>query len=59
MSAATTDTANAQAMTTAQSGPYIEFRHVSKAFGDKHVLDNVSFEVNPAETVCIRGRRRV
>ncbi len=59
MSAATTDTANAQAMTTAQSGPYIEFRHVSKAFGDKHVLDNVSFEVNPAETVCILGRSGV
>src|SRR6266705_669716 len=47
------------AATTTQSGPYIEFRHVSKAFGDKYVLDNVSFEVNPAETVCILGRSGV
>src|SRR6266581_2202589 len=59
MSAATTDTVNAPAITAAQSGPYIEFRDVSKAFGDKHVLDDVSFEVNPAETVCILGRSGV
>src|SRR6266566_6182764 len=59
MSAATTNTANAPAMTTAQSAPYIEFRHVSKAFGDKYVLNDVSFEVNPAETVCILGRSGV
>src|SRR5258708_33234716 len=59
MSAATTDTVNAPAITTAQSAPYIEFRHVSKAFGDKHVLNDVTFEVNPAETVCILGRSGV
>src|SRR6266487_1079205 len=41
------------------SGPYIQFSHVSKAFGDKRVLDDVSFEVNPAETVCILGRSGV
>ena len=40
-------------------GPYIEFRHVSKAFGEKHVLNDVSFEVNTAETVCILGRSGV
>jgi phospholipid/cholesterol/gamma-HCH transport system ATP-binding protein len=39
--------------------PYIEFRDVSKAFGDKVVLDHVSFEVLQAETVCILGRSGV
>jgi phospholipid/cholesterol/gamma-HCH transport system ATP-binding protein len=39
--------------------PYIEFRDVSKAFGDKVVLDHVSFDVLPAETVCILGRSGV
>ena len=40
-------------------GPYIEFREVSKAFGDNVVLDHVSFNVMPAETVCILGRSGV
>jgi phospholipid/cholesterol/gamma-HCH transport system ATP-binding protein len=39
--------------------PYIEFRDVSKAFGDKPVLDRVSFNVMPGETVCILGRSGV
>src|SRR5712671_1697278 len=42
-----------------QLGPYIEFRDVSKAFGDNVVLDHVSFDVMPAETVCILGRSGV
>jgi phospholipid/cholesterol/gamma-HCH transport system ATP-binding protein len=42
-----------------QLAPYIEFRDVSKAFGDNVVLDHVSFEVMPAETVCILGRSGV
>jgi len=39
--------------------PYIEFCEVSKAFGDNVVLDRVSFNVLPAETVCILGRSGV
>jgi len=42
-----------------QVAPYIEFRDVSKAFGDKVILDHVSFDVLPAETVCILGRSGV
>ena len=39
--------------------PYIEFRDVSKSFGDKVVLIDVSFNVMPGETVCILGRSGV
>jgi phospholipid/cholesterol/gamma-HCH transport system ATP-binding protein len=39
--------------------PYIEFRDVSKAFSDKVILDQVSFNVMPGETVCILGRSGV
>ncbi len=39
--------------------PYIDFDHVCKAFGDKVVLDDVSFNVMPGETVCILGRSGV
>ena len=42
-----------------QSTPYIEFKHVSKSFGDKRILDNVSFDVRAGETVCILGRSGV
>jgi phospholipid/cholesterol/gamma-HCH transport system ATP-binding protein len=42
-----------------QSGPYIDFKDVSKAFGDNRVLDHVSFNVMPGETVCILGRSGV
>src|SRR6266700_4141928 len=38
---------------------YIEFKNVSKSFGDNHVLDNVNFNVMPKETVCILGRSGV
>src|ERR1700751_4457277 len=39
--------------------PSIPFQDVSKAFGDNVVLENVSFNVLPAETVCILGRSGV
>ncbi len=42
-----------------QSEPYIDFQHVSKAFGDNRVLEDVSFDVMPGETVCILGRSGV
>src|ERR1039457_3246131 len=45
--------------TNPQSGPYIAFQHVSKSFGENHVLDDVSFDVMPGETVCILGRSGV
>ena len=50
---------SAQAERPDERGPYIQFRDVSKAFGDKHVLSDVSFEVNTGETVCILGRSGV
>src|ERR1700756_1964406 len=42
-----------------QQRPYIDFKDVSKAFGDNVVLDHVSFNVNSGETVCILGRSGV
>jgi phospholipid/cholesterol/gamma-HCH transport system ATP-binding protein len=40
-------------------GSYISFENVSKAFGDFVVLEDVSFCVNPGETLCILGRSGV
>jgi len=42
-----------------QHQPYIEFRHVTKSFGEHSVLEDVSFHVNPGETLCILGRSGV
>src|SRR6266699_6989444 len=50
---------SAAAVTTTQSPPYIEFRQVSKSFGENCVLDNVSFDAMTGETVCILGRSGV
>ena len=46
-------------MANGTAAPYIEFKDVCKAFGKRTVLDHVSFEVLPAETVCILGRSGV
>jgi ABC-type transporter Mla maintaining outer membrane lipid asymmetry ATPase subunit MlaF len=40
-------------------GHFIEFRNVSKAFGDHLVLDHVSFTVEPGQTCVIMGRSGV
>lgn len=42
-----------------QITPYVDFQHVSKAFGENRVLDDVSFNVRAGETVCILGRSGV
>jgi len=39
--------------------PFISFSHVSMWFGERKVLDNVSFNVNRGETLCILGRSGV
>src|SRR6201993_4609747 len=41
------------------AGPYIEFKHVSKAFGENRVRDDVCFDVRDGETLCILGRSGV
>lgn len=38
---------------------YIEFRHVSKSFGDLRVLDDVTFDVKRGEMVVVLGRSGV
>jgi len=40
-------------------GAYVEFRDVFKSFDTNMVLDDVSFDVMPGETVCILGRSGV
>jgi phospholipid/cholesterol/gamma-HCH transport system ATP-binding protein len=34
----------------------VEFEHVSKTFGNRTVLDDVSFKVGDGEALCIMGR---
>jgi phospholipid/cholesterol/gamma-HCH transport system ATP-binding protein len=41
------------------AGPIISFSHVSMWFGERRVLDVVSFSVNRGETLCILGRSGV
>jgi len=45
--------------TNGNQAPYIEFKDVSKSFGDNRVLDDVSFKAMPEETLCILGRSGV
>jgi phospholipid/cholesterol/gamma-HCH transport system ATP-binding protein len=39
--------------------PLVSFAHVSMWFGERKILDNVSFAVNRGETLCILGRSGV
>jgi phospholipid/cholesterol/gamma-HCH transport system ATP-binding protein len=39
--------------------PMISFAHVSMWFGERKILDNVSFSVNKGQTLCILGRSGV
>ncbi|MGB6975286.1 MAG: ATP-binding cassette domain-containing protein [Terracidiphilus sp.] len=41
------------------SAPMISFRHVSIWFGERRILDDVSFTVKRGETLCILGRSGV
>jgi phospholipid/cholesterol/gamma-HCH transport system ATP-binding protein len=41
---------------TPNDQPAVTFDHVSKSFGDKHVLHDVSFEVPAGKALCILGR---
>jgi len=59
MTEATLESAPDLKASASRAGSYIEFHGVSKAFGDKRVLDNVTFDVKDAETVCILGRSGV
>ena len=40
-------------------GPAVELRQVSKRFGDRNVLSDVSFQVENGEALCILGRSGV
>jgi len=45
--------------TESATEPLISFKHVSLWFGERKILDNVSFTVNRGETLCILGRSGV
>ncbi len=48
-----------QALNEQPSGPIIAFHNVSISFGDRSVLEDVSFSVDRGETLCILGRSGV
>src|SRR5262249_35113621 len=41
---------------TASDTPAVVFDHVSKSFGAKHILSEVSFDVRAGQALCILGR---
>jgi phospholipid/cholesterol/gamma-HCH transport system ATP-binding protein len=44
---------------TAATGPIVKFENVSISFGDRAVLEGVSFSVERGQTLCILGRSGV
>jgi phospholipid/cholesterol/gamma-HCH transport system ATP-binding protein len=38
------------------SGPAVVLEHVSKSFGERPILRDVSFQVGAGEALCILGR---
>jgi phospholipid/cholesterol/gamma-HCH transport system ATP-binding protein len=49
----------AETTPAASNGPFISFNHVSIGFGDRQVLEDVSFHVDRGQTLCILGRSGV
>ena len=49
----------AEEVLAAPTQPIISFNHVSMWFGERKVLDDVSFTVKRGQTLCILGRRGV
>ena len=43
----------------APPGPIIDFSHVSIAFDDRPILEDVSFSMNSGQILCILGRSGV
>lgn len=39
-----------------EDGPAVRFDHVFKSFGEKHVLEDISFQIGHGEAFCLLGR---
>jgi phospholipid/cholesterol/gamma-HCH transport system ATP-binding protein len=57
--ALTSDSEPAPQSEAAMPEPVIDFKHVYISFGDKAVLEDVSFSVDRGQTLCILGRSGV
>jgi phospholipid/cholesterol/gamma-HCH transport system ATP-binding protein len=57
--AVTTSLANRKSVPDAIRPPFIDFEKVSIGFGDRKILDEVSFHVGRGQTLCILGRSGV
>jgi phospholipid/cholesterol/gamma-HCH transport system ATP-binding protein len=42
--------------TTGTAGPLLEVKNLSKSFGGRVVLDNISFHINPGENLVVLGK---
>ena len=50
---------NGKSIPIDQAAPFIDFEKVSIGFGDRKILDEVSFHVGRGQTLCILGRSGV